>query len=173
MINCFIIGVLIYIFIFYLLLDTFVFVLILLLSFFLNFIVSVITYDSFCRLKHVDVDSDSYDISEVNDSLICISSSSETSSHRIVIQNRNIAESRQNSRSKCCYGLDQVLKVHVRSDQKWAPFPCSRAVSCFKNGTFPSNSTPYPGITWTEKTKSLNWSAYCSFAWFLSLSNRW
>lgn len=117
MINCFLIGVLIYIFIFYLLLDTFVFVLIL-LSFFLNFIVSVITSDSFCRLKHVDVDSDSYDISEVNDSLICISSSSETSSHRIVIQNRNIAESRQNSRSKCCYGLDQVLKVHVRSDQK-------------------------------------------------------
>ena len=117
MINCFIIGVLIYILIFYLLLDTFVSVLIL-LSFFLNFIVSVITYDSFCRLKHVDVDSDSYDISEVNGSLISISSSSETSSHRIVIQNRNIAESRQNSRSKCCYGLDQVLKVHVRSDQK-------------------------------------------------------
>lgn len=85
MINCFFIGVFIYIFIFYLLLDIFVFVFILLLLFFLNFIVSVIIYDSFCCFKYVDVDFDSYDILEVNDFFICILLSLEILFYRIVI----------------------------------------------------------------------------------------
>ena len=73
----------------------------------------------------VDVDSESYDILEVNGSLICIWSSSETSSQRIdtgllysieIEQNRGRIQDIKNT--KYCYGLDQVLKAHVRSDQK-------------------------------------------------------